>query len=259
MSVPFTSTFWSKIEIPVHLGWRDLRSRYAQTKIGPWWSASSLMIVVIGISLSTGLLSGKSALEQSPRIAVAMGFWTFISGVLTEATDSYISDRSILLNTTLSDSTMTLRLVWRNYLVLLHNAAVMVVCLVVAKSSLLSYLKLFILILVFGPVMTAIAFVPAYFFSRLGVQNRDLRVFISTAIQLNFFLTPVFWDPPESGVMRIIFLINPAGWFIQFTKEFMFASQFPTTLLVLIVLSGATFHAFYFFMKSRINPIKKYL
>ena len=259
MSFPFNSTFWSQLEVPMHLGWRDLRSRYAQTKIGPWWSASSLMIVVIGISLSTGLLSGKSALEQAPRIAVAMGFWTFISGVLTEATDSYISDRSILLNTTLSDSTMTLRLVWRNYLVLMHNSAVMVICLFVAKSSALSYGKLIVLILVFGLFMTAIAFVPAYFFSRFGVQNRDLRVFISTAIQLNFFLTPVFWDPPESGIMRFIFLMNPAGWFIQFTKEFMFASRFPTTLLVLIALSGVIFHVFYFFIKTRLKPIKKYL
>ena len=129
MSLRSYSTFFSQLEVPTHLGWRDLRSRYAQTKIGPWWSASSLMIVVIGISLSTGLLSGKSALDQAPRIAVAMGIWTFISGVLTEATDSYTSDRSILLHTTLSDSTMTLRLVWRNYLVLLHNSVVMVVCL----------------------------------------------------------------------------------------------------------------------------------
>jgi lipopolysaccharide transport system permease protein len=259
MSFPSYSTFLSQLEVPMHLGWRDLRSRYAQTKIGPWWSASSLMIVVIGISLSTGLLSGKSALGQAPRIAVAMGIWTFISGVLTEATDSYISDRSILLNTTLSDSTMTLRLVWRNYLVLLHNSAVMVVCLFVAKSPILSYTKLFVLIIVFGPFMTAIAFVPAYFFSRFGVQNRDLRVFISTAIQLNFFLTPVFWDPPKTGVMRIVFLLNPAGWFIQFTKEFMFATRFPSSLLRLIVLSGALFYIFYFLMKSRLKPIKKYL
>ena len=83
-------------EVPLHLGWRDLRSRYAQTKIGPWWSASSLLIVVIGISLSTGLLTGNSALDQSPKIAVAMGFWTLISAVLSEATDTFVSEKSIL-------------------------------------------------------------------------------------------------------------------------------------------------------------------
>ena len=259
MSTVKNSKFRSRLEIPLHLGWRDLRSRYAQTKIGPWWSASSLLIVVIGISLSVGLLNGQSALDQAPRIAVAMGFWTFISGVLTEATDSYIADRSILLNTSLSDSTMTLRLVWRNYLVLLHNSAVMVICLLVAKSPFQSYGKLLLLILVFGPFLTAISFVPAYFFSRFGVQNRDLRVFISTAIQLNFFLTPVFWDPPESGTMRVIFMLNPAGWVIQFTKEFMFADRFPSVLLGLTTLVGLIFFVFFFAMKSKLKPIKKYL
>lgn len=259
MSFPSYSTCRLRLEIPLHLGWRDLRSRYAQTKIGPWWSASSLLIVVIGISLSVGLLNGQSALDQAPRIAVAMGFWTFISGVLTEATDSYIADRSILLNTSLSDSTMTLRLVWRNYLVLLHNSAVMVVCLLVAKSPVQSYGKLLLLILVFGPFLTAISFVPAYFFSRFGVQNRDLRVFISTAIQLNFFLTPVFWDPPESGTMRVIFMLNPAGWVIQFTKEFMFADRFPSVLLGLTALVGLFFYIFFFVMKPKLKPIKKYL
>jgi lipopolysaccharide transport system permease protein len=243
----------------MHLGWRDLRSRYAQTRIGPWWSASSLLIVVTGISLSTGLLTGNSALEQAPKIAIAMGFWTFISGVLTEATDSFIADRSILLNTTISDSTMTLRLVWRNYLVLLHNSAVMVLCLLVAKSPFSAYGKLAVLVLVFGPCLTAISFVPAYFFSRFGVQNRDLRVFISTAIQLNFFLTPVFWDPPPSGVMRAVFLLNPIGWIIQFTKEFMFASRFPAVLLCLITLTAIFMYLPYFLLKSKLKPIKKYL
>jgi lipopolysaccharide transport system permease protein len=259
MSLPFDSTYRSWLEVPLHLGWRDLRSRYAQTKIGPWWSASSLMIVVIGISLSVGLLNGKSALDQAPRIAVAMGFWTFIQGVLTEATDSYIADRSILLNTDLSDSTMTLRLLWRNYLVLLHNSAVMVICLLAAKSSVQSYGKLLLLIIVFGPFLATISFVPAYFFSRFGVQNRDLRVFISTAIQLNFFLTPVFWDPPESGTMRVIFMFNPAGWVIQFTKEFMFSDKFPRLLLGLTTLCGLFFYLLFFIMKTKLKPIKKYL
>lgn len=243
----------------MHLGWRDLRSRYAQTFIGPWWSAASLLIVVIGISLSTGLLTGKSPLDQAPRIAVAMGFWTLISGVLTEATDSYISDRSILLNTSLSDLTMTLRLIWRNYLVLIHNSTVMVLCLLIAKSPALTYVKLIVLILLFGPFMTAITFVPAYFCSRFGARNRDLRVFINTAIQLNFFLTPVFWDPPESGTMRFIFLINPAGWIIQFTKEFMFASRFPLTLLGVITIVGVFLYVVYVLMRTRLKPIKKYL
>jgi lipopolysaccharide transport system permease protein len=247
------------LEIPLHLGWRDLRSRYAQTKIGPWWSASSLLIIVIGISLSVGLIGGSSAIEQAPRVAVAMGIWTFVSGVLTEATDSYVSDRSILLNTTISDTAMTLRLLWRNYLVLLHNSVVMAICLLVSGAPFLAFPKLAIVILCFSPFLAAVTFVPAYFFSRFGVLNRDLRVFLGTAVQLNFFLTPILWDPPNSGPMHMIFLINPAGWFIQFSKEFIFTDVFPSQLLLAMLTFGLVSYAGYVMIHKRLKPIKKYL
>lgn len=251
--------FRSKFEIATHLGWRDLRSRYAQTKLGPWWSASSLLIVVIGISLSVGLLNGKSALEQSPRIAVAMGIWTFISGVLTEATEAFTADRSILLNTTLSEKIMTIRLVWRNYLVLVHNASVMVLCLIFTGSKPQDYLKLFVLIAFLGPIMCATIYVPAFLFSRFSVLNKDLKVFLSTAVQLNFFLTPIFWDPPSNGTMRIVFLVNPAGWVVQFSKEFMFTNRFPFALMIAIFAALVIFYAFYFNVKNKLQPLKKFL
>jgi lipopolysaccharide transport system permease protein len=252
-------TFRSQLEVPMHLGWRDLRSRYAQTKLGPWWSASSLLIIVVGISLSTGLLTGNSALQQAPKVAVAMGFWTFVSGVLTEATDTFVVDRSILLNTTISDSVMTLRLLWRNYLILLHNSAVMLLFLFVSQASAVTYLKLIVLIVFFAPVLCGSMFVPAFLFSRFGAFNRDIRVFLTTAIQLNFFMTPILWDPPPTGPMRYVFLLNPLGWTIQFAKEFVFNPIIPVALLYLIALITAALSLVFVIFKRRMTNIKKFL
>jgi lipopolysaccharide transport system permease protein len=252
-------TFRSQLEVPMHLGWRDLRSRYAQTKLGPWWSASSLLIIVVGISLSTGLLTGNSALQQAPKVAVAMGLWTFVSGVLTEATDTFVVDRSILLNTTISDSVMTLRLLWRNYLILLHNSAVMLLFLFVSQASAVTYLKLIVLIVFFAPVLCGSMFVPAFLFSRFGAFNRDIRVFLTTAIQLNFFMTPILWDPPPTGPMRYVFLLNPLGWTIQFAKEFVFNPIIPVALLYLIALITAALSLVFVIFKRRMTNIKKFL
>jgi lipopolysaccharide transport system permease protein len=241
------------------LGWRDLRSRYAQTKIGPWWSASSLFIIVVGISLSTGLLTGNTALQQAPKIAVAMGFWTFVSGVLTEATDTFITDRSILLNTTISDSVMTLRLLWRNYLILLHNSAVILFFLVVSEASAVQYVKLAVLMIIFAPILCGSMFVPAFIFSRFGAFNRDLRVFLTTAIQLNFFMTPILWDPPPTGPMHLVFLINPLGWMIQFAKEFIFNPDIPVKLLCVLALITTVLSLGFLVLKQRLTSIKKFL
>jgi ABC-type polysaccharide/polyol phosphate export permease len=248
-----------RLEVPMHLGWRDLRSRYAQTKIGPWWSASSLFIIVIGISLSTGLLTGNAALQQAPKIAVAMGFWTFVSGVLTEATDTFVTDRSILLNTTISDSMMTVRLLWRNYLILLHNSIVIVIFLALSRSSPVEFFKVVVLMVFFAPFLCGSMFVPAFLFSRFGAFNRDLRVFLTTAIQLNFFITPILWDPPASGPMHFVFLMNPLGWAIQFAKEFVFNPVFPTKLLLVLALITGSFSLVFVVLKQNLTSIKKFL
>ena len=246
-------------EVTLHLGWRDLRSRYAQTKIGPWWSASSLLIVVIGISLSTGLLTGNSALDQSPKIAVAMGFWTLISAVLSEATDTFVSEKSILLNTKISETIMTVRLLWRNYLLLLHNSAVMFLFLLITGASVGTFVKLLVLITVFAPMMAATLFVPALFFSRFGALNRDVKVFLNTAIQLNFFLTPILWDPPSKGTMHYIFLFNPMGWAIQFSKEYLFKQVFPAKLFFMIVTTTLFLFTIHAVSIRRLKDIKKFL
>lgn len=259
MAITFDRTNWSQLEVPMHLGWRDLRSRYAQTKIGPWWSASSLLIIVVGISLSTGLLTGNTALQQAPKIAVAMGFWTFVSGVLTEATDTFVTDRSILLNTTISDSVMTLRLLWRNYLILLHNSVVMLLFLLLSQAPLITFFKLLVLMFFFAPLLCGSMFVPAFLFSRFGAFNRDLRVFLTTGIQLNFFMTPILWDPPEAGPMRFVFLVNPLGWTIQFAKEFIFNPVIPVKLFFVLALITTTLSLAFLVIKHRLTGIKKFL
>lgn len=259
MSTDLKSSLKMRLEVPMHLGWRDLRSRYAQTKIGPWWSASSLFIIVVGISLSTGLLTGNTALQQAPKIAVAMGFWTFVSGVLTEATDTFITDRSILLNTTISDTVMTMRLLWRNYLILLHNSAVILFFLVVSQTSAVKYLKLVVLMIFFAPILCGSMFVPAFIFSRFGAFNRDLRVFLTTAIQLNFFMTPILWDPPPTGPMHFVFLINPLGWMIQFAKEFIFNPDIPLKLFYVLALVTTVLSLGFLVLKQRLTSIKKFL
>ena len=100
--IPRFHTYNPSTRIWLHLGWRDLKIRYASTKIGPWWSAANLFATIMGSSLAVGLLSGKGALTQAPRLAVGLSIWTLISASLIEATSLYEDDKSLLLNTTIT-------------------------------------------------------------------------------------------------------------------------------------------------------------
>lgn len=243
----------------VHLGKRDLRARYARTRLGVWWSASTLFVVVVGISLSVALVGGQNALDVAPRVAVAMGMWTFVSSSLIESADAFISDRGLLLNLPISEKMMTARLLWRNYLVLLHNSAVMLVFLLLDLSSVWTLFRLALLIFVFGPLVAGLLFVPTYIVSRVSAIVPDLRIFVGSAVQLNFFLTPILWDPPTEGVMLWIFRLNPLGWIIQTGKEIVFAIAFPWELLGALLVMAIVMLASYYFVVRNLSSVKKYL
>lgn len=118
----------------LHLGWRDLKIRYAATKIGPWWSAANLFATIMGSSLAVGLLSGNGALTQAPRLAVGLSIWTLISASLIEATSLYEDDKSLLLNTTITEKSLIYRLIWRNFIIFAHNALVVILVFVISGN-----------------------------------------------------------------------------------------------------------------------------
>jgi len=244
----------------VHLGYRDLKARYARTKLGAWWSASALLATVIGISLSVSLLSGQAATEVASRAAIALGVWTMLSNTLIESADSYVADRAFLLNLRVSEFEMTARLLWRNYLILLHNVIVMFVFLAFSPHfNVWSTLRLVLVVAVLCPFILCTFFVPSLIVSRLGARYPDLRVFIVTAVQLNFFLTPILWSPPTSGVMRTVFLVNPLGWYVQLAKELVFFERFPSELILLSLALLISMGLVYLLVVRNLVSIKKYL
>ena len=135
----------------------------------------------------------------------------------------------------------------------------MLLFLVMSQASAMMYLKLVVLILLAAPILCGSMFVPAFLFSRFGAFNRDLRVFLTTAIQLNFFMTPILWDPPDTGLMHYVFLVNPLGWMIQFAKEFVFNSVFPIKLLYVLSLVTTILGLVFRVFNRQMTSIKKFL
>jgi ABC-type polysaccharide/polyol phosphate export permease len=210
-------------KIWTHLGWRDLRSRYSRTLIGPWWSVANLITVVFGSSLAVGLISENSALSQAPRMVISFSLWLLINAMLNEAVEMFEAEKSLLLNTQISEATLVVRLLWRNYLVFLHSFVVVVITFIIVREPLsFRLLALFPISL----VVCLGALFPIYVFARSIFVLRDLKVVLPSVIQLVFFLTPILWTPPESGPMHTISIFNPAGWIIELTRQLILENRF---------------------------------
>jgi len=212
-----------------HLGWRDLRAQYARTKIGPWWSAASLAAIIAGTSLAIGLLGNNTAASITPRLAIGLSIWTFFSVALSEGAGLFENERSLLLNSTIDETSLVLRVIWRNAMIYLHNLPVVLLGLLVGGYHFTPYIFLLIPIsLLVAPMLIY----PVFLFARLTLWQRDLKSLLPSVIQVGFFLTPIFWTPPATGPMHFLFQINPAAWLVILAQNAVLQSNFHVDLFI---------------------------
>jgi len=204
-----------------------------RTLIGPWWSTVALLSIVFGSSIAVGLLGNSSAWSRSPSLALSMMTWMFVSSVLIEGADVFNVDRSILLNTRIDENSALARVVWRNYLILLHNFP-MVVLVVLFVNHSISWKVIFVLpvTLLFGTSLL----LPMLLMSRIATTKRDLAVLVPSIIQFGFFVTPVLWEPPQEGSLRALFNVNPIGWVIEINRGLGIRGEFNGGLIVVVSL-----------------------
>lgn len=227
---------WRERRVWGHLGWRDLKSRYVRTIVGPWWSSANLLTIVIGSSLAVGLLSKTTTFSQAPRIAICLSIWTLISASLTEAVDIFEAEKSLLLNSRFSEGSLVARVIWRNLLIYAHNLSVILFVFVISDSSV--SLRLLILLPISLLVGTGLL-LPAYLFARSLFVLRDLKVILPSLIQFVFFLTPILWTPPDAGPMKLLAELNPAAWGLELTRQFIFEQHLNSQLAVQLVAFSA--------------------
>jgi len=216
-----------------HLGWRDLKVRYSATRFGPWWSVANLSVIVLASSIAVSLLSGRSTLSSVPKVTLGLMLWTFISASLIESTRLYEESKGLLLNTTLDELAVLLRLIWRNWIVLLHNFLVVAVVFALFKRE--AIFKALI-VLPLSAMIALILIFPMIVISRLVYWKTDLRAVVPALVQFGFFLTPVLWIAPESGPGRILLELNPAAWILYVSELLILGTGSPWGYLLRVSL-----------------------
>lgn len=229
-----------EIRLSAHLAWRDLRARYAQTILGPWWSMINLSVVLLGSSTAVALISGSSPKDQAPRIALGLAIWTLVSSVLVESSTLFETERGLLLNTSVSEIAIVFQLIIRNCIIFLHNL------LVLFATFILSGMGLPIRLLLLVPVLCLISaalVLPSLLIARWSLLVVDLKVFLPSVVQFAFFLTPVLWSPPLTGRVALLTRFNPFSWPLEFSRQLLFENSWDALdlgCLVSVAVVGLT-------------------
>ena len=206
---------WDYRELLYFLTWRDIKVRYKQTAIGVAWAILQPLAMMAIFTLFFGRLA-KIPSEGVPYPIFAFAAlmpWQLFSRVLTESTNSLITDQ---------------RLITRVYFprIIVPMAATLAAVVDFCISGFL----LIVLILIYGvtpgvtviylPFFVLLMFITAlgvgFWLSALNVEYRDVEYTVPFLNQFLLFLTPVVY--PSSLVpdkWRVLYGLNPMAGVVE--------------------------------------------
>jgi lipopolysaccharide transport system permease protein len=199
------------------LGIRDLRHRYARSKLGQLWLVLSTGIMIAVLSAVWSLLWKSPLQELMPFFGIGLIMWTFLTQVLIDCTSIFVSHGTLYRNQRMNFSVSVYSVIYKNSIMLAHNL-VIVAILVVAFGVPINWYDLQV-----APafVLTWITMLwTGYIVAMTCVRYRDIIQVVVTWLTVFFFVTPVFWMPaflPD----RFHFIIdyNPLAQFLELLRN----------------------------------------
>jgi hypothetical protein len=112
-----------------HVTWRalaagDIKSKYRRTLLGPWWITATNAFTALIMGLVAGRFLGADMKTYLPHFMVSMTIWNFISSSLNEACYTMINAGGMIKAVDMPPLIHVMRMVQRNFIIFLHNAAI---------------------------------------------------------------------------------------------------------------------------------------
>jgi lipopolysaccharide transport system permease protein len=193
----------------------DIAMRYRRSLLGPFWIslAMAAMVLTIGALYSDVLNQPYEAYVS--YLGCGLLVWTFLSTVINDSCSIAIEAAHHLRSVNVPVPVLSARMVYRNLIIFLHNAVVILTALLLlghtfAPTAWLAILGVCALVLLGWFVGVTLA--------PICLRFRDLASLISSIIQIAFFVTPIFWMP--DGVSRpFVVTWNPFFHLIEVVRR----------------------------------------
>jgi ABC-type polysaccharide/polyol phosphate export permease len=232
------------------LGWLDIKQRYRRSVLGPFWLTISAGILILAMGPLYGRLFNLKLSEYVPYLAVSYVLWVFIAGLTNDACTTFISAENYIKQVRLPFTVYVMRVVWKNFLMFLHNLVIVLAVLL----FLLSRIDWSALLAPFGLLLILVNGV--WFGLLLGLlcaRYRDIQPIVASLIQIAFFLTPILWKPGMLGRHRWAADWNPLFHFLEIVRGPLLGESFAASswVIVLLVTAGGSLVTLALFARYR--------
>lgn len=215
----------------------DIRQRFKRSMLGPLWLTLSMGVMVLALGLVFGTLFQQNMTELLPHIAVGLIFWGLMTSTLVEAGNAFTAAEGYIRNVPMPTSTHVLRVFARNIIVFGFNLVIyLVIWLLYQRTVNLNYLLFIPGFVLFSANVAWLSAVLAIICTRY----RDIPQIVASAIQVVFFLTPVFWSVENLPQRPAFVHFNPFYHMLEVVRGPLLG-QIPTleSWLVLVALLAA--------------------
>ncbi|MHC2619603.1 ABC-type polysaccharide/polyol phosphate export permease/glycosyltransferase involved in cell wall biosynthesis [Bradyrhizobium huanghuaihaiense] len=204
---PPQATGWlDTVRIAVALAWSDMRHRYVRSLLGPFWMSLQMAIVVVVLGSVIGQMSNANMTARLPMLALSMTAWTFLNGVVLDATTALQNSASLIRDRALPPVIFLLQCTFRHALFALHNACVpLLLWLVFSPHDLSHALAALPGLLLFVACTFALSLV----LGAMATRYRDLKPIIESTLMLAFLASPVIWSSDMINHRSTVMRLNP--------------------------------------------------
>lgn len=211
-------------ELWLTMGWYDVRQRYSRSVFGPFWVTVSLAVFVAGLGITYAALFRVPVVAYLPYVTVGMVLWSLITALLNEGAAAFTGATAAIKQMPAPIGIHVLRVVWRNLIILAHNAVIVVLVLVACGVKPgwagLAALPGLVILLVNGIGWSVTL-------GLVGARFRDLMPLVANATQMLLFVTPVLWRAEDLGDRRVLAQFNPLFHLIEIVRAPLLGGGIP--------------------------------
>lgn len=217
----------------VLMGNQDIQLRYRRSVIGPFWISLSLAALIFALTILYSQIFDQPFGDYLRWLSSGFLVWFLLSSMLIEGCSIGTEAEGQLRSAAIPIPVLAARMVYRNSIVFLHNALVVVVLAVI-----FGFVPTVQTLWIFPGVaaVLVLGFLVANIFGPICLRFRDLQQVVVNIVQIIFFLTPVLWRPEQGRVSSVFVEYNPFYHMVELVRAPLLGNV-PTEQNWVIVLS----------------------
>lgn len=197
------------------LALQDIELRYKRSLLGPFWISASLVATMLALAFVFSAVFQQEFARYIAFLGSGLLAWQLILALVNEGAASVTEHSAFLQNVRMPLSTAAARIVIRNFVVFVHNAAAVVAVLLIFGLQLTPtalWAVPGVALIFFSGFFVALALGP------LCTRYRDIPLVIQSVMQVIFFLTPIFWLPDAVNHRPMFIHANPFYHMIELIR-----------------------------------------